>query len=91
MIRSVFAVAMVTAIAIGVSAAIAQQDSIKARKDLMKANGDQAKIGAAMVKGDRPFDLAAVHKIFATFENAAVKIAGALPRQLQVGGQFPGS
>ena len=64
MIRSVLAIALVITIAIGVSAAIAQQDPIKARKDLMKANGDQAKIGAAMVKGDRPFDLAAVHKIF---------------------------
>jgi hypothetical protein len=30
----------------------------------MKDNGDQAKIGAAMVKGEAPFDLAKVHKIF---------------------------
>jgi cytochrome c556 len=79
MIRSVLAVAIVTAIAIGVSAAMAQQDPIKARKDLMKVNGDQAKIGAAMVKGDRPFDLAAVHKIFATFEDAAVKMPAVFP------------
>ena len=79
MIRSVLPVAIVTAIAIGVSAAIAQQDPIKARKDLMKANGDQAKIGAAMVKGDRPFDLAAAHKIFATFEDAAVKMPALFP------------
>src|SRR6202040_782024 len=61
------------------SAAIAQQDPIKARKDLMKANGDQAKIGAAMVKGDKPFDLAAVHKIFATFEDAAAKMPALFP------------
>jgi cytochrome c556 len=58
MIRSVLAVATVMAIAIGMSAAIAQEDPIKARKALMKANGDQAKIGAAMIKGDKPFDLA---------------------------------
>jgi cytochrome c556 len=72
MIRSVLAVATVTAISIGVSVAIAQEDPIKARKAIMKANGDQAKIGAAMIKGDKPFDMTAVHKIFATFEDAAV-------------------
>ena len=60
MIRSALTIATVTAIAIGVSAAIAQEDPIKARKALMKANGDEAKIGAAMIKGDMPFNLAAV-------------------------------
>ena len=79
MIRSVLAVATVTAIAIVLSAAIAQEDQIKARKDLMKANGDQAKIGAAMVKGEKPFDLATVHKIFATFEDAAAKMPALFP------------
>ena len=39
----------------------------------MKHNGDQAKIGAAMAKGEAPFDLAAAQKIFATFEDTAVK------------------
>jgi cytochrome c556 len=34
----------------------------------MKENADQAKIGAAMAKGEAPFDLAKTHKIFATFE-----------------------
>ena len=77
MIRSVLAVATITAITIGVSAA--QEDPIKTRKALMKANGDQAKIGAAMVKGDKPFDLTAVHKIFATFEDAAAKMPALFP------------
>ena len=79
MIRSVLAVATITAITIGVSAAIAQEDPIKTRKALMKENGDQAKIGAAMVKGDKPFDLAAVLKIFATFEDAAAKMPALFP------------
>ena len=82
MIRSVLAVATVMAIAIGMSAAIAQEDPIKARKALMKANGDQAKIGAAMIKGDKPFDLAAVHKIFAAFEDAAAKMPALFPDRL---------
>ena len=44
-IRTVFAV---TAIALGVCAAVAQQDPIAARRALMKANGDAAKTAGAM-------------------------------------------
>jgi cytochrome c556 len=69
-IRTVFAIA---AIVLGVSVAIAQQDAIKERKQLMKGNGDQAKIGAAMMKGEVPFDVAKAQKIFATFEDTATK------------------
>ncbi|MFY9839425.1 MAG: cytochrome c [Xanthobacteraceae bacterium] len=76
MIRTVFAIA---AIILGIGVAAAQQDVIKQRKDLMKANGDQAKIGAAMVKGEKPFDLAAAQKIFATFEDAASKMPNLFP------------
>ena len=70
MIRSLSAI-MIIGLAAGV--ATAQQDPIAARKALMKDNGDQAKIGAAMVKGEAPFDLTKAHKIFATFEDAAAK------------------
>ena len=76
MIRTVFAI---TTIILGISVAAAQQDVIKQRKDLMKANGDQAKIGAAMVKGEKPFDLAAAEKIFATFQDAAAKMPNLFP------------
>jgi cytochrome c556 len=38
-----------------------------------KDNGDQAKIGAAMTKGEALFDLTKAHKIFATFEDTAAK------------------
>ena len=76
MIRTVFAVA---AIALGVTAAIAQQDPIAARKALMKANVDQAKIAVAMTKGEAPFDLEKAHKVFATFEDAAAKAPALFP------------
>ena len=79
MIRIALAVASVAAIALGVGVAIAQQDVIKERKDLMKANGAQAKIGADMIKGDKPFDMAAVHKMFATFQDAAAKMPDLYP------------
>ena len=70
MIRTLSAIVV---IGLAVSVATAQQNPIAARKALMKNNGDQAKIGAAMVKGEAPFDLAKAHKIFATFEVTAVK------------------
>jgi cytochrome c556 len=76
MIRTVFVVA---AIALGVSVAVAQQDPIKERKQLMKGNADQAKIGAAMAKGEQPFDLEKARKIFATFEETAVKAPALFP------------
>ncbi|MGH6672038.1 MAG: c-type cytochrome [Xanthobacteraceae bacterium] len=79
MIRAVFAAACVAAVVLEVGMAAAQQNVIKERKDLMKANGAQAKIGADMIKGEKPFDLAAVHKIFATFENAGQKMPGLFP------------
>jgi cytochrome c556 len=84
MIRTVFAVA---AIALGMSVAVAQQDPIAARKALMKANGDQAKIGAAMMKGEAPFDLDAAHKIFAAWEDAAAKMPALFPDNSKSGGE----
>jgi cytochrome c556 len=83
MIRTVFAVA---AIALGMGITIGQEDPIAARKALMKANGDQAKIGAAMTKGEAPFDIAAVHKIFATWEDAAAKMPSLFPDNSKTGG-----
>jgi cytochrome c556 len=76
MIRVVFAIA---AIVLGLSVAAAQEDPIKARKALMKANGDQAKILSDMTKGDKPYDQAAVDKAFAQFQDAAAKMPGLYP------------
>jgi cytochrome c556 len=73
MIRIVLAFTSTVAVALSVCTATAQQDPIAARKALMKENADQAKIGAAMAKGEASFDLAKARKIFATFENTAAK------------------
>jgi cytochrome c556 len=83
MIRSAF---VVTAIALSVGVVVAQQDPIAARRTLMKANGDQAKIGAAMAKGEAPFDLAKVKTMFATFEDAAAKMPALFPPNSKTGG-----
>jgi cytochrome c556 len=84
MIRTVFAVA---AVVLGVGVAVAQQDVIKDRKAIMKGNGDQAKIGAAMAKGEQPFDLAAAQKIFATYADAATKMPSLFPDDSKTGGE----
>jgi cytochrome c556 len=73
---------VIAVIGLTVAVATAQQDPIAARKQLMKDNGDQAKIGAAMTKGDAPFDLAKAHKIFATFEDTAVKASALFQKNL---------
>jgi cytochrome c556 len=76
MIRILFVVA---GIVLGLSIAIAQQDPIAERKALMKSNADQAKVGAAMMKGEEPFDLAKAHKIFVTFADTAAKAPALFP------------
>jgi cytochrome c556 len=84
MLRAVLAVAT---IALGLSVAAAQQDPIAARRALMKSNGDQAKIGAAMMKGEAPFELDTARKIFATFEDAAAKMPALFPDNSKTGGE----
>ena len=72
---------------LAMSAVVAQTDPIAARKALMKANGDQAKIGAAMAKGEAPFDAAKAHAIFATFVDAAGKMPNLFPETSKTGGE----
>jgi cytochrome c556 len=72
--------------ALGATAVLAQSDPIATRKALMKANGDQAKIGAAMAKGEAPFDLAKAKKVFATYEDAARKMPDLFPDNSKTGG-----
>jgi cytochrome c556 len=70
LIRTVLAL---SAIAIGVSAAVAQQDIIDQRKALMKGNGAQAAIVTRMVRGEEPFDAAKVQVAFAQWAETAAK------------------
>jgi cytochrome c556 len=83
MIRTVLAV---TALVIGVAAVSAQSDPIAARKALMKANGDQAKIASAMLKGDAPFDLTKAKAVLASFQEAGEKAPALFPDNSKTGG-----
>jgi cytochrome c556 len=83
MIRTIVAM---SAAAIVMTAAMAQEDPIKARQALMKANGQQAALGAKMVKGEEPFDLAKAKAIFVTFQDAAAKAPALLPENSKTGG-----
>jgi cytochrome c556 len=82
-IRTMLAVSV---LAVGITAVLAQgADPIKARKALMKANGDQAKIGAAMAKGEAPFDAAKAKAIFVQFQDAAAKMPALFPDNSKTG------
>ena len=72
----VFAVLM-----LGVTAASAQscQDVIDKRQTLMKKSGAAAKIGTEMIKGERPFDLAQVREIYASFTEDATQMPTLFP------------
>jgi cytochrome c556 len=78
--------AAVAGIAIGVGTLAAQSDPIPARKALMKANGDQAKIAKEMVDAKRPFDLDAAKKAFTTFSEAGEKAPALFPDSSKTGG-----
>jgi cytochrome c556 len=82
-IRTALAIA---ALALGVTAVVAQQDPIEARKALMKANGQQAGIGGKMAKGEEPFALDKAKKIFTTYADSATKAPALFPDNSKTGG-----
>jgi len=88
MIRSAF---LVVAAVLVAGAVAAQSDPIATRKALMKANGDQAKIGVAMAKGEAPFDAQKAKVMFATFLDAANKMPNLFPDNSKTGGETAAS
>jgi cytochrome c556 len=75
------------AVVIGITAVAAQSDPIAARREVMKGVGAQTKTGAAMAKGEAPFDQAKATQIFATYEDAATKMPNLFPANSKTGGE----
>jgi cytochrome c556 len=75
-----------SALALVVGAAVAQEDPIKARQELMKTNGAQAALGAKMIKGEVPFDLAKAKAIFVNIQEVAAKAPALFPENSKTGG-----
>ena len=71
--------------ALGVTAVVAQGDPIAARKAVMKENGNQSRIAREMIEGKQPFDVAAAHKVLATFAAAADKMKPLFPDSSKAG------
>jgi cytochrome c556 len=74
-------------LAIGTFAVTAQgSDPIAARKESMKAVGQQTGLGARMARGQAAFDLTQAKAIFAAYEQAAATYANLFPEGSQTGG-----
>jgi cytochrome c556 len=74
------------AVAFSVDAVTAQSDPVKEREDLMKQNNNHAKAVVAMMRGQRPFDAAAVDAAFVQWADTAQKLPGLFPENSKTGG-----
>lgn len=80
------AVLFSTVFLMGFTAAFAQ-DVIAERKALMKRSGDQARIGAQMVRAEIPFDLAKAQGVFDTYIDKSTKLERLFPANSKTGGE----
>jgi cytochrome c556 len=72
-------VVVIGTLLLGVGAVMAQQDLVKQAQSVMKANGKNAGALAAMVKGEKPYDQAAVDAALNQFEDTAKKLPTLFP------------
>jgi cytochrome c556 len=74
---------VVGALLLGVGVVAAQQDQVKQTQDMMKGNGKNAGALAAMVKGEKPYDQAAVNAALAQFEDTVRKFPTLFPDSIK--------
>jgi cytochrome c556 len=67
------------AVAFGVTAVMAQPNSLSQRKELMKGNGQQLGTLNKMTRGEEPFDGAKVNAAFTQWSETAQKLPGLFP------------
>jgi cytochrome c556 len=68
---------------LGVGVVAAQQDQLKQTQAVMKGNGKNAGALAAMVKGEKPYDQAAVDAAMAQFEETVQKFPTLFPDSIK--------
>lgn len=73
-------------VSVGVTAAVAQSAAIQARKDILKTFGPASRAPGLMLRGEQPFDLAAVQASLKVFAEAAPKLPALFPNDSQTGG-----
>jgi cytochrome c556 len=76
-------VVVVGTLLLGVSAVMAQQDLINQDQTVMKSNGRNAGILAAMVKGEKPYDQAAVDAALTQLDETAKKLPTMFPESVK--------
>lgn len=76
----------VLAVGLSVGVAIAQPDPVTVREDLMKKNNDHAKAVVQMMRGQAPFDAAAVDAAFKQWADTAQKLPSLFPDNSKTGG-----
>jgi len=76
-------VVVVGTLLLGIGAVTAQQDQVKVTQDVMKGNGKNAGALAAMVKGEKPYDQAAVDAAMAQFEDTIKKFPTLFPDSIK--------
>lgn len=82
-----FALLVAAAVAVGSAAALAQNvETIKTRKDAFKAMAESNKAVSAIVKGEKPFEMAPVQAALKTFQEQANKLKGLFPDDSKTGG-----
>ena len=74
---------------LGLGAVMAQQDQIKQTQDIMKATGKSAGALSVMVKGEKPYDQAAVDAALTQFDETAKKLPTLFPESFK-GKSFEG-
>ena len=85
MMRMTFAALAIAASAGVALAAASGADAIKARRELMKVDGQVTRPLVAMLQGKAPFDLATVQKALKTYENAAQQEQALFPPDSKTG------
>jgi cytochrome c556 len=74
------------AVAIGITAAMAQTNPIAERQAIMKKVGGATRVGTQMAKGEVPFDVAKAKEVFATYEAAGNHFYTLFPENSKTGG-----